>query len=460
MKNYLPIIGMEIHVEPKTQSKMFCECDANHFNIQANTHTCPVCLGFPGALPVPNQSAIDACLKLGLALNCQINQQSKFDRKNYFYPDLPKAYQISQYDLPFCFEGNFHFPSHQSTNDQLTTDQVGIIRIHMEEDTGKLQHTKVDGRDVSLIDYNRSGVPLIEIVTRPDIHSAAQAKQFLKWLVQTISFLGIADCNMETGALRLEANISVAQVPPGTTSISDGQLPNYKVEVKNVNSFRYIEKAIEYEITRQIDILSQGQIPTQETRGYNETRGVTFSQRSKETAQDYRYFPEPDIPPVNTTDQALSGLSQSLSDTPFSLTQKLVQQGVRVDYAQIILESSLSYKKFTEVAEKLKNDNFSTGEIAKVIINQKINLNDLTTEKIAAQIQSTQKQFSLDESQITAISQEVVSSHPDEVAKYHQGKTSLLGFFIGQVQARTQGQADPKLVAQIISKILTAHNNN
>lgn len=451
---YLPIIGMEIHVEPRTKSKMFCECDAHHFNAPANTHTCPVCLGLPGALPVPNQSAIDACLKLGLALTCHINQQSKFDRKNYFYPDLPKAYQISQYDLPFCYDGNFSFPSISSTQDKLALDKVGIIRIHMEEDTGKLQHTNVDGQDVSLIDYNRSGVPLIEIVTRPDLHSSAQAKQFLKWLVQTISFLDISDCNMETGALRLEANISVAKVAPNVFTVPDDQLPNYKIEVKNVNSFRYIEKAIDYEISRQIEILDQNQTPPQETRGFNETQGITFSQRTKETAKDYRYFPEPDIPPVNTSPNSILALRSSLSATPFTIAQELIDQGIRLDYAQIILQSPLSYNKFLQIVKK--NADFKPPEIAKIIINQKIDLESLSLEHISQQLSSTKKTFSFTQSQIIQIVDQVIASSPAEVNKYKDGKTSLLGFFIGQVQAQTKGQADPKQVSQLILQKLNS----
>ncbi len=452
---YLPIIGMEIHVEPKTLSKMFCECDANHFGVTPNTHTCPVCLGLPGALPIPNQNAIDACIKLGLALNCKINKQSKFDRKNYFYPDLPKAYQISQYDLPFAYDGNFTFPSHLSPNEKLIQDEVGIIRIHMEEDTGKLQHVSLNEESISLVDYNRSGVPLIEIVTRPDIHSAAQAKQFLKWLVQTITFLDISDCNMETGALRLEANISVAQVSSGTTSISDKDLPSYKVEVKNVNSFRYIERAIEYEIDRQIKILDQGKIPTQETRGYNENKGITFSQRTKETAQDYRYFPEPDIPPVNTSQENIDTFQKSLNNTPYAIAKQLLKSQVRLDYAQIILQNTQTYNKFRQVVDLLSKQDISQSQIAKIIINQKINLITQSADEIVTLIKDNEKKFTLSQTEIIKVIDEIISKHPQEVEKYKQGKLSLIGFFIGQVQVQTKGQADPKSVSQILQTKLS-----
>lgn len=448
MKNktkYLPIIGMEIHVEPLTKSKMFCECPADHFGKPANSHTCPVCLGLPGALPIPNQTAIDACLKLGLALNCQINLQSKFDRKNYTYPDLPKAYQISQYDLPFCYQGNFEFPD-ISNIAKLST--VGITRIHMEEDTGKNQHITLNNQKVSLIDYNRSGVPLIEIVTEPDLHSPEQTKQFLKWLVKTIEFLDISECNMETGALRLEANISVAQIAEDTFDPNNIPLPPYKVEIKNVNSFRYIEKAIEYEINRHIQILESGKYPTQETRGYNENKDETFSQRSKEESQDYRYFPEPDIPPINTDIAKISLLKKQLTYLPVKLAEKLSEYQIKAEYIPIILSSKSSYQKFIDLINQ-NNTQLTVAEIANIIINQKINLEEISSIDILNQITSKISKYTMTESQIHTIVTQVLSEHPTEVLKYKEGKTQLLGFFVGQVSKNTKGQADPKLISQI-----------
>src|SRR3989344_3184410 len=275
---YTPIIGMEIHVELRTKSKMFCGCPADHFLVEPNTHTCPVCLGLPGALPVPNAKAIDWTRLIGLSLGSTVNQVTKFDRKHYFSPDLPKGYQISKYDQPMCTGGEV----------RVGDTTIRLRRGHLEEDTAKLIHSG----DKSLIDFNRSGVALVESVTELDLHSSPDVKRFLKSLQQTIRYLGVSDADMEKGSMRLEANISVSK---------DSQLPNYKVEVKNVNSFRFIAQAIDYEIDRQTRILESGQTPTQETRGFSESKSATVSQRSKEEAQDYRYFPEPDIPPLTIT---------------------------------------------------------------------------------------------------------------------------------------------------------------
>lgn len=460
---FIPIIGMEIHVEPTTKSKMFCECPADHFAQPANSHTCPVCIGLPGALPIPNQSAIEACVKLGLALNCHINQQSKFDRKNYFYPDLPKAYQISQYDLPFCENGQFDFPSadNPDTATDIIMDSVGITRIHMEEDTGKLQHQTLDGQSVSLVDYNRSGVPLIEIVTEPHLHSAAQVKQFLKWLTKTMRYLGISDCDMEKGAMRLEANISVAALPPDKGRLKGGHidysnipLPNYKVEIKNVNSFRYIEKAIEYEINRHIEILKSGQTPAQETRGYNENRGVTFSQRSKEEAQDYRYFPEPDIPPINLDDQLIATLTDVSSHTPVSSLIELNEiHKLRLDYLESIITHPDSVATFTQVIAELPKE-LSIDDAAKLITQQKIDLQSSSPKELLTTLKKSIKTYSMTQQDIQAIIDELISTSHDQVQQFKDGKTNIIGYFVGQVMQRTKGQADPKLVNQLISQSL------
>src|SRR5258708_13478645 len=287
---YTPVVGIEIHVELATASKMFCGCKNDPFYApQPNIYTCPVCLGMPGGLPVANKKAIEWTIKIGLALGCEISLFSKFDRKHYLYPDLPKGYQISQYDQPFCVMGLV----------KTEFGDVHITRVHLEEDTGKLLHQTVHGKKVSLVDFNRSSVPLVEIVTEPDIHSPEQAKAYAKKIAQIIKYLEVSSADMENSSMRLKTNISV-QTPEEKSA---NMLPPYKEEVKNLNSFRFIERAINYEVKRQTDIRQNGEIPTQETRGWNEGKSETFPQRTKEPAEDYRYFPDPDLPPLRFTKQ-------------------------------------------------------------------------------------------------------------------------------------------------------------
>jgi len=415
------IIGMEVHVELNTKSKMFCGCPAKHFQVKPNTHTCPVCLGLPGALPVPNKKAIDWAILIGLALNCQVNKQSKFDRKHYFYPDLPKGYQISQYDQPLSENGYLILDSDKKIN---------ITRVHMEEDTGKLIHKKIKGKDVSLVDFNRSGVPLVEIVSEPDITSGIEAKEYLKKITAIIKSLKVSDCSMEKGSMRLEANISLTG--PGIKS--------YKVEVKNLNSFRFVEQAINYEISRQTHLLKQGTIPTQETRGYNSKLKKTFSQRSKEEAQDYRYFPEPDIPPMEFTDKDIEKLKSQLPELPEAKIKKLVAQyRLKQDQVRLLVSNPKNLKYFTTNQSKIK---LSAEKFINFIINKKIDI----AKPAVPQIQALTRKQTVDET----IIKKVLKENPDIVKKYQAGKTSVIGFLVGQIMKQTQGKADPQLTRKLL----------
>jgi aspartyl-tRNA(Asn)/glutamyl-tRNA(Gln) amidotransferase subunit B len=440
MTKYTPIIGLEVHAELKTNSKMFCGCKNDPFGAEKpNIYTCPVCLGLPGALPVPNQKAIEWTIKTGLALNCQINLFSKFDRKNYFYPDLAKGYQISQYDIPFCHSG--FIQTHQG--------KVRIRRIHLEEDTGKLLHDKIKGEAVSLIDFNRSGVPLIEIVTEPDIKNGAQAKDYGRKLRQVLRYLDVADCRMAEGGMRLEANISLQ---------ADGQteLPDYKVEIKNINSFRFLEQAIEFEIERQTKILEAGKIPAQETRGWNADKEKTFAQRSKETAEDYRYFPDPDIPPIKLTQEQIEKLKAEIPELPSSKTKRWMQTYQLDANNAELLAANKNRANWAEAIFKLaQQQKISPNEIAKDIVNKKIDV-DLT-DKAQSVLDKYQKLHEITEvaqDELESIIQQVLSNNPDVVKKYRKGQTQVLGFLMGQVMQEFKQKIDPQQVRQELQNVL------
>lgn len=447
MKNqtYHPIIGLEVHAELKTKSKMFCGCKNDPFHASApNIHTCPVCLGMPGALPVANRTAIEWTIKLGLALNCKINLFSKFDRKHYFYPDLPKGYQISQYDQPFCYDGFV----------ETSQGKVRIRRIHLEEDTAKLQHTTIDGKKVSLVDFNRSSVPLIEIVTEPDIKSGEQAKEYGKQLRQIIRYLDIGDCDMEQGGMRLEANISVADKPYDGSA--DFVLPAYKVEVKNINSFRFLEQAINFEINRHSELLKSGEVPVQETRGFDSVKNVTFSQRTKESAEDYRYFPDPDLPPIEFTPEFIETVRTNLPELP---AQVVVRWQSAYD-----LQPVMSLKLLTSTAAAAWYDQVLAAAAAKNITATKI-INALINKKITAQVgdpvASIISQFealtstdTVDDSELAATIQTVLTANPDAVEKYKAGKTAVIGFLIGQVMRTAGKKLDHAQVLKAIEQSL------
>jgi aspartyl-tRNA(Asn)/glutamyl-tRNA(Gln) amidotransferase subunit B len=440
--SYELVCGMEVHAELKTKSKMFCGCKNDPFHApKPNVYTCPVCLGMPGGLPVANRTAIEWTIQLGLALGCEINLFSHFDRKNYFYPDLPKGYQISQYDQPFCVNG------------QIETEEgtVRIRRIHLEEDTGKLIHRTLQGRKVSLIDFNRSSVPLVEIVTEPDIKSAEQAKAYGKALRQILRYLDIADCDMEQGGMRLEANISVR--PNGITA-----LPPFKVELKNINSFRFMEKAIAYEVERQTELVKNGETPIQETRGWSEERNQTFSQRVKEDAEDYRYFPDPDLPPLRFTPEQIAEWRQKLPELPAQLQTRWSSSfGIESKYAEVLSEDRETAQWCEQVfaaAHKVKID---VNKLANAMANKKLNYTVTDKpEKIIANFLATSQTEAIDADVLNALIKEVLSAHPDAITKYQQGNAQVIGFFIGQLRKKITQKVDPQQLVKALEKALAS----
>lgn len=461
MNNYETIVGMEVHVELKTQSKMFCGCKNDpFFAAKPNIHTCPVCLGLPGGLPLPNKKAVEWTIMLGLALGCEIPLVSKFDRKNYFYPDLAKGYQISQYDQPFCVNG-------------LVTTEFGDVRIHrvhLEEDTGKLLHTTVDGKKVTLIDYNRSGVPLVEIVTEADIRSGDQAKAYLKKLQQIIRYIGISDADMERGSMRLEPNISVRrslladsqmqshndEIATSKTPRNDTRdLPNYKVEVKNINSFNFVKKAIEYETERHIKLIEMGETPVQETRGFNADKGITFSQRLKENADDYRYFPEPDIPPLHWTPEFIDDIKSRLPELPDVKRDRFEKSYLLNAYDSGLLTDTISIANYFEEAvmsaQKLKSD-ITPKTIANWIINRKINTDEVLPVDLVHRIKDATQGSSIDDSTLGKIISEVIAENPKAVADLKAGKEQSIMFLVGQVMKKSAGKAKADIVKELLKQ--------
>lgn len=461
LAQYEPVIGLECHVELRTQSKMFCGCSAEHFGVPPNTHTCPVCLGLPGALPTANQTAIDWCLQLGLALNCTINKTSRFDRKNYAYPDLPKGYQISQNEIPFCSNGwvDIELPETGETK------RIRIHRIHLEEDTAKLQHVQSHGVSASHIDFNRSGVPLIEIVTEPDIHSAVEAKLYLTKLRDVARYLGISTADMDKGAMRMEPNISLRK--RGETA-----LPPYKVEVKNINSFRFVANAINFELNRHVEILETGKYPPQETRGWNTTKSITYSQRLKENAGDYRYFPEPDLPPITFSDEYIENIRKQL---PQNLEQRMADWAKKFGILPITSRLLLTTYHIADTLENIFEQSTQYGitptQITAALVNRKITttiLDDdafslsetaLSQEKvrILEAVKALYSFESLDESEILAAIESVVSSpeNAPTVQSYKNGKTQVIGFFIGRVVGKIGKKIDASVVKTLLEKRLS-----
>ncbi len=439
---YEPIIGMEVHIELATESKMFCGCAANHFNVSPNIHTCPVCLGLPGALPVPNRKAIRWCVMMGLAFNSSVASLSKFDRKHYFYPDLPKGYQISQYDTPFCSDGHLLIKTSKGEK------RVGINRVHMEEDTAKLMHKKVKGEKVSLIDFNRSGVPLVEIVSEPDLHSSEEAVSYLKKIQQIIRYLEVSDCDMEKGSMRCEANISLRKK-------GEEELPDYRVEVKNLNSFKFVRDATNYELERQKEILKQGKKPRQETRGFNPKKACTFPQRFKEMAHDYRYFPEPDIPPISWSREEVKKIKAELPELPDEKIERFQKEyGVGEYNARILTDTKEAALYFEEAAKAGEKAGVSPGKIAKIIVNKRKDVENLSPRKLVEEISEEEKEKITDEEKLKKLAVRVLEENPEAVSDYKEGKKESLGFLIGQIMEKTQGKAEGEAAKKVIQEEL------
>lgn len=442
---YKLVCGLEVHAELKTKSKMFCSCKNDPFGAKKpNTHTCPVCLGMPGALPIANRQAIEWTIKLGLALNCKINLFSKFDRKNYFYPDLPKGYQISQYDIPFCYDGYI----------DTTEGCVRIHRIHLEEDTAKLSHQEIDldgdGKldKATLIDFNRSSVPLVEIVTEPDIVSATQAKEYGQKLRQIMRYLEIANCDMEKGGMRLEANISLRKE-------GHQELPNYKVECKNINSFKFLEAAIHYEITRQTEILQNGETPVQETRGYNPNTGKTFSQRTKENAADYRYFPDPDLPPIEFTAAEIEAIHATIPELPDKKAMRFVKDyGISEKLARTLVLNKQKSEFFEQILKIAQKENLDCQKSINSLVNKKISF-EFTDQpaEIIKKIKVDSTSETVDQAELQAIINRVLENNQDVVTKYKSGKIAVIGFLIGQITKELGKKVD---VVQIREALTTS----
>jgi len=488
---YKVTIGLEIHFESKTRSKMFCSCPNEEWNAleeKPNTNICPICTGQPGTLPVINEEAIDKIIMTGLALNCEIAPQTKFDRKNYFYPDLPKGYQISQYDMPICKNGYLDIKL-----DDDSTKRIRITRIHMEEDTGKLVHVK--GK--TLVDYNRAGVPLMELVTEPDINSSEEAKKFCQELQLILRYLDVSAANMEKGQMRCEVNISLSKTDKLGT----------KVEIKNLNSFKSVEKSIEYEIKRQTESLDNKQEIIQETRGWDDVKGITFSQREKESAHEYRYFPEPDLPPLIINKDKIEQIQSKMIELPsekrkrfkeeYDLDDKTIEFFIKDANLGTYLEKAASEsccwvgekdcvknkkevvklcanylttdlqfliknsKEPVEIEKKISPENFGeficlisqgkiSSKIAKVVLEEMFNTgkdpSNIIEEKGLSEIK--------DEGEVETIVRDVVKENQKAVEDFKKGKQNSFTFLVGQIMAKSKGKANPQKAEELLKKEL------
>lgn len=472
---YEVVIGLEVHAQLKTKSKIFAP-DKNEFGQEPNTLTSPITLGMPGVLPVLNKECVNMGILTGLALNCEIPARCKFDRKQYFYPDLPKGYQISQYDEPICVNGHI----------EIDGKRIGITRAHLEEDAGKLVHAGANGiagSTYSLVDLNRAGTPLLEIVSEPDMRSSEEAKNYMEELRNIVRYIGVCDGNLEEGSMRCDANISI--MPKGSKEFGT------RAEIKNVNSFAALQRAIEYEIERQIEIVEEGGEVVQETRLWDDASRETRSMRGKEDAHDYRYFPEPDLMPLEISREWVEEIRAKMPELPNQKRKRYQEIGLSEYDASVIVEQmglALFFDKVLELGANPKTAvNFIMGEITAYLKEEHIEITDtkLTPDNLAELISLIEKgtisnnigkqiiiemmkdgtkasvivekkglsQIS-DEGAIKELVQKVVDAHPHEVEAYKNGKTNLLGFFVGQVMKETKGRANPKTVNQLIKEII------
>ena len=471
--NYIPTIGLEVHAELSTKTKIYCGCE-NRFGAEVNTQVCPVCSGMPGTLPVLNRKVVEYCCKMGLAIGARINQLSKQDRKNYYYPDLPKAYQISQFDIPLCEGGSVPILVNGEEK------RIGVTRIHIEEDAGKLLHD--DKFSGSLVDYNRCGVPLIEIVSEPDMHSSEEAKEYLEAIKRLLQYLDISDCRMQEGSIRCDVNVSLS--PEGSDTLGT------RAEMKNVNSFSGAVRAIEDEIKRQTELLERGETVVQETRRWDDMAGQSFSMRSKEDAQDYRYFPEPDLAVIEVSDEEIARIRDTLPELPHDRFMRYRALGELTDYECGMLVGNLTMAEFFDRCVALGGAkpkavcNWLLGDISRILNERGSTLSDaaLTPENLCAMIALIEKGTisntaaktvlevifdedkspeavveekglaqNNDEGAMRALVCEILDANEKSVADYKGGKTNALGFLVGQCMRASKGKGNP----QIISKLLT-----
>lgn len=473
---YEPVIGLEVHVQLNTETKIFCGCSTK-FGSDPNTQTCPVCLGLPGVLPVLNERALQKAIMAGLALNAEISKYSKFDRKNYFYPDLPKAYQISQYDRPICVGGHIEIKTAGGPK------RIGITRLHLEEDAGKSIHSENPNKRVSYVNYNRTGVPLAEIVSEPDIRSSDEAYSYLQDLKTIMKYLDVSDCNMEEGSLRCDVNISLRK--NNTDPFGE------KVEIKNLNSFKAVKQAIEYEIERQSAMLEMGEKIIQETRLWDSVKGETFVMRSKEEAHDYRYFPEPDLPPVIITDDYIDSIRKSIPELPYEKfhrfiesyrlpeydTEVLTATRQLADYYEEVVQHGAPPKRasnwiLSELLAKIENiehigtyvvtpeklaallvlieNNTISGKIAKTVFEDMI----ISGKEPAVIVDEKGLKQVTDTAAIESMIDKIIAENPESVNDYRSGKEKALKFLIGQVMKESRGKANPQMVNEVLIRKL------